>query len=205
VGGGASSGGQRAGGAIFFWTVGGLQLKPPKTTELHTRIPNGPQKQEATDRTSKWAQKQRASSTGLNTIEIRDFPELGLFNQLIACSKEAHGVRVQTGVRFQRRGFRSPIRARSRESESKEEPDPGAKAGSRQAPLPGLSLAPRTALSALRAPCCTGGVASTVPLRQFFRMASANAVAAPLPRRCRAAAAPLPMRCGRLRFGGHRC
>jgi hypothetical protein len=38
-------------------------------------------------------------------------------------AKEAHRVRVQIGVRFQRRGFRSPIRARSRESESKEEPD----------------------------------------------------------------------------------
>jgi hypothetical protein len=37
--------------------------------------------------------------------------------------KEAHRVRVQIGVRFQRRGFRSPIRARSRESESKEESD----------------------------------------------------------------------------------
>jgi hypothetical protein len=33
--------------------------------------------------------------------------------------KEAHRVRVQIGVRFQRRGFRSPIRARSQESESK--------------------------------------------------------------------------------------
>jgi hypothetical protein len=32
-------------------------------------------------------------------------------------------VRVQIGVRFKPRGFRSPIRARSRESESKEEPD----------------------------------------------------------------------------------
>jgi hypothetical protein len=40
-----------------------------------------------------------------------------------AHSKGAHGVRVQIGVRFQRRGFRSPIRARTRESESKEEPD----------------------------------------------------------------------------------
>jgi hypothetical protein len=38
-------------------------------------------------------------------------------------SKEAHRARVQMGVRFQRRGFRSPIRARSRESESKEESD----------------------------------------------------------------------------------
>jgi hypothetical protein len=38
-------------------------------------------------------------------------------------TKEAHRVRVQIGVRFQRRGFRSPIRARSQESESKEEPD----------------------------------------------------------------------------------
>jgi hypothetical protein len=35
--------------------------------------------------------------------------------------KGAHGVRVQLGVRFQRRGFRSPIRAWGRESESKEE------------------------------------------------------------------------------------
>jgi hypothetical protein len=38
-------------------------------------------------------------------------------------AKEAHRVRVQTRVRFQRRGFRSPIRARTREPESKEEPD----------------------------------------------------------------------------------
>jgi hypothetical protein len=37
--------------------------------------------------------------------------------------KGAHRARVQIGVRFQRRGFRSPIRARSRESESKEESD----------------------------------------------------------------------------------
>jgi hypothetical protein len=37
--------------------------------------------------------------------------------------KAAHRVRVQIGVHFQRRGFRSPIRARSRESESKEESD----------------------------------------------------------------------------------
>ena len=37
--------------------------------------------------------------------------------------KEAHRVRVQTRVRFQRRRFRSPIRARTPESESKEEPD----------------------------------------------------------------------------------
>jgi hypothetical protein len=35
----------------------------------------------------------------------------------------AHRVRVQIGARFQRRGFRSTIRARSRESESKEEYD----------------------------------------------------------------------------------
>ena len=40
-----------------------------------------------------------------------------------ARSKEAHRVRVQTRVRFQRRGFRSPIRARTSESESKEESD----------------------------------------------------------------------------------
>ena len=38
-------------------------------------------------------------------------------------SKEAHRVRVQTRVRFQRRGFTSPIRARTRESESKGESD----------------------------------------------------------------------------------
>jgi hypothetical protein len=38
-------------------------------------------------------------------------------------SKEAHRVRVQTRVRFQRRGFRSPIWARTPEPESKEEPD----------------------------------------------------------------------------------
>jgi hypothetical protein len=37
--------------------------------------------------------------------------------------KGAHRVRVQIGVCFQRRGFRSPIRARSRESESKGESD----------------------------------------------------------------------------------
>jgi hypothetical protein len=37
--------------------------------------------------------------------------------------KGAHRVRVQIGVRFQRRGFRSPIWARSWESESKEESD----------------------------------------------------------------------------------
>ena len=40
-----------------------------------------------------------------------------------ARSKEAHRVRVQTRVRFQRRGFRSPIRARTPESESKYESD----------------------------------------------------------------------------------
>jgi hypothetical protein len=33
--------------------------------------------------------------------------------------KEAHIVRVHTRVRFQRRGFRSPIQARTRKSESK--------------------------------------------------------------------------------------
>jgi hypothetical protein len=38
-------------------------------------------------------------------------------------AKEAHRVRVQTRVRFQRRGLTSPIRARTRESESKEESD----------------------------------------------------------------------------------
>jgi hypothetical protein len=39
-------------------------------------------------------------------------------------SKEAHRVRVQTRVRFQRCGFRSPIRARTlQEPESKGEPD----------------------------------------------------------------------------------
>jgi hypothetical protein len=37
--------------------------------------------------------------------------------------KEAHRVQVQTRVRFQRRGFRSPIRARTPDSESKEESD----------------------------------------------------------------------------------
>jgi hypothetical protein len=45
------------------------------------------------------------------------------FRRLFLLPKGAHIVRVQIGVRFQRRGFRSPIRARSRESESKEEPD----------------------------------------------------------------------------------
>jgi hypothetical protein len=40
-----------------------------------------------------------------------------------ARGKEAHRVRVQTRVRFQRRRFRSPIRARTREPESKEESD----------------------------------------------------------------------------------
>jgi hypothetical protein len=38
-------------------------------------------------------------------------------------AKEVHRVRVQTRVRFQRRGFRSPIRARTPKSESKGEPD----------------------------------------------------------------------------------
>jgi hypothetical protein len=41
----------------------------------------------------------------------------------LPAGKEAHRVRVQTRVRFQRRGFRSPIQARTPESESKEEPD----------------------------------------------------------------------------------
>ena len=62
------------------------------------------------------------------------------------CAKEAHRVRVQIGVRFQRRGFRSPIRARSQESESKEESglalDPGVRVqgGVRLALDPGVRV-----------------------------------------------------------------
>jgi hypothetical protein len=41
----------------------------------------------------------------------------------VVLNKGAHRVRAQIGVRFQRRGFGSPIRARCRESESKEESD----------------------------------------------------------------------------------
>jgi hypothetical protein len=51
-------------------------------------------------------------------------PTTGLdFKKKKGGGKGAHGVRVQIGVRFQRRGFGSPIRARTRESESKEESD----------------------------------------------------------------------------------
>jgi hypothetical protein len=52
--------------------------------------------------------------------------------------KEAHRVRVQTRARFQRREFRSPIRARAPEPESKSEPDLLAKFGLRS-PSPSQS------------------------------------------------------------------
>jgi hypothetical protein len=51
------------------------------------------------------------------------FGRMAVSRQLLVYKEKIHK-RVQIGVRFQRRGFRSPIRARrTRESESKEEPD----------------------------------------------------------------------------------